>query len=289
MAVRIVTSPSEARAACDAARARGERVGLVPTMGGLHTGHLALVAEARRRARFVVASIFVNPAQFGPNEDLVRYPRDLDGDVQKLAPVGTDLVFAPDRQAMYPEGEETRVRVGRLAELLEGAFRPGHFDGVATVVAKLFAVVGPCVAIFGRKDYQQLLVVARMTRDLLLPVDVVGHPIVREPDGLAMSTRNRYLSPEDRARSLCIVRGLDAAARMFAAGERGARDVERVARDAIVRGSSSIDYVEVRDADGLAPIGGEIAGRALLAVACRIGTTRLIDNVVLGEDPPPLG
>jgi pantoate--beta-alanine ligase len=289
MSVRIVTSVSETRAACDAARAHGARVGFVPTMGALHAGHLALVEEARRRAGFVVASIFVNPTQFGPHEDLARYPRDLDGDVRKLASVGADVAFAPDRPSMYPGGDETRVRLGPLADSLEGAFRPGHFDGVATVVAKLFSVVGPCVAIFGRKDYQQLLVVGRMVRDLLLPVEVVGHPIVREPDGLAMSTRNQYLSPEERARALCIVRGLDAGARGFAKGERGARNIERIARDPIERQASSIDYVEARDADSLAAIEGEIVGRAVLAVACRIGSTRLIDNVVLGEDPPPLG
>jgi pantoate--beta-alanine ligase len=181
------------------------------------------------------------------------------------------------------------VRVGALAEPLEGAFRPGHFEGVTTVVAKLLAVVGPCVAVFGRKDYQQLLVVRRMVRDLLLPVEVVGCRIVRERDGLAMSSRNAYLSSDERVRALGIVRGLDAAARRFAAGERDAGELERVAREPIERAGADIDYVEVTDADTLESIAYDVGERAALAVACHIGSTRLIDNVVLGEDPPPLG
>jgi pantoate--beta-alanine ligase len=286
---RVVSTPEQARAVCDEARGRGEAIGFVPTMGALHAGHLALVSEARRRAGFVAVSVFVNPTQFGPGEDFARYPRDLDGDVRKLAGVGADVVFAPEPSRMYPEGDDTRVRVGAIAGPLEGQHRPGHFEGVATVVAKLFGIIGPCVAVFGRKDYQQLLVVRRMARDLFLPVEIVGHPIVRDDDGLAMSSRNAYLSAEERARALAIVRGLDAAARRFAQGHRGARDIERVARAPIEAVATSIDYVEVRDADTLAPLPGDIPSRAVLAVACRIGTTRLIDNVVLGEDAPPLG
>lgn len=284
---RVVRSVQELRDACDAARAAGGRVGLVPTMGALHAGHLALVREARARAALVVTSIFVNPTQFGPGEDFTRYPRDLDGDVRKLATAGADLVFAPAPGDVYPPGDDTRVHVGALTVPLEGAHRPGHFDGVATVVAKLFATAGPCVAVFGRKDYQQLLVVRRMARDLLLPVEVVGHPIVREPDGLAMSSRNAYLSVDERARALALVQGLDFAARRFAAGERDARVLEHVARASVEAVATSIDYVEARDADTLAPVAA-VEGRAVLAVACRIGTTRLIDNVVLGEDRPPL-
>jgi pantoate--beta-alanine ligase len=284
----VIPHPADARSACDHARAAGLAVAFVPTMGALHSGHLALVTEARRRAARVVVSVFVNPTQFGPSEDFSRYPRNLEADVAKLAPLGVDFVFAPTVEGMYPPGDETRVRPGPLATPLEGAFRPGHFEGVATVVAKLFGAIGPCTAIFGRKDYQQLLVVRRMVSDLFLPVEVVGHPIVREPDGLAMSSRNVYLSTEERARALAIVGGLDAALRAFAAGERSARKLELVAREPIARVAASIDYVEARDADTLAPIGGDIGGRAVLAVACRIGTTRLIDNVVLGEDAPPL-
>ncbi|HXN33673.1 MAG TPA: pantoate--beta-alanine ligase [Polyangiaceae bacterium] len=289
MAVRTVTSPDDVRAACDAARARGERVGLVPTMGALHAGHLALVAEAKRRARFIVVSIFVNPSQFGPNDDFARYPRDLDGDVGKLARAGVDVVFAPDVPAVYASDDQTRVRAGAVAEPLEGAHRPGHFEGVATIVAKLFGIAGPCVAVFGRKDYQQLLVVRRMARDLFFPVEVVGHRTVRESDGLAMSSRNAYLSPDERTRALSIVKGLDAAARRFQVGERRARELERIVRESIEPNAASIDYVEARDAESLAPINGEVSARAVLAVACRVGSTRLIDNLVLGEEGPPLG
>ena len=288
---KIVRHAALVRAACDAARRSGSAstVAFVPTMGALHAGHLALARAARTRASLVVVSIFVNPTQFGPGEDLSRYPRDLDGDVEKLASADVDLVFVPEAGELYSEGDQTRVRVGALAEPLCGAFRPGHFEGVATVVAKLINIVGPCLALFGKKDYQQLLIVRRMALDLFLPVKVEGHPIVREADGIAMSSRNAYLAPEERARALSIVRGLDAAARLFAGGERRPRELERVAREPIDRATSSVDYVELRDAETLAALSAHIADRALLAVACRIGTTRLIDNLVLGEDPPPLG
>jgi pantoate--beta-alanine ligase len=289
--LKVVRHAVEVRTRCEVARRSGSAstVALVPTMGALHAGHLALARAARARASFVVASIFVNPIQFGPGEDLSRYPRDLDGDVEKLASVGVDLVFAPESGELYARGDQTRVRVGALAEPLCGALRPGHFEGVATVVAKLFNIVGPCVAFFGKKDYQQLLVVRRMALDLFLPVEVNGHPIVREAGGIAMSSRNAYLAPEERARALSIVGGLDAAARLFAGGERRPRELERVAREPIDKATSSVDYVELRDPETLAPVSAPIVDRALLAVACRVGTTRLIDNVVLGEDPPPLG
>ncbi len=284
----IYSRAADLRTACDAARQRGERVGLVPTMGALHAGHLSLAHEAKRRASFVVVSIFVNPTQFAPNEDLTRYPRDVEGDVAKLGLVGVDAVFVPDPAELYPEGEETRVRVGPLADALCGRSRPGHFEGVATVVAKLFCIVGASVAVFGRKDYQQWLVIRRMVRDLFMPVEVVGAPIVREREGLAMSSRNAFLSVDARERALALVRGLDAAARSFAGGERRVRELERLAREPMDRTATSIDYVEVRDPDTLAGLGEDAGSRALLAVACRIGSTRLIDNLVLGEDPPPL-
>ena len=265
-------------------------------MGALHAGHLSLAREARQRAPFVVASIFVNPTQFGPREDLSRYPRDLEGDMAKLATAGVDAVFAPEPAELYPAGEETRVRVAKLAEPLCGQTRPGHFEGVATIVAKLFALVGPSVAVFGKKDYQQLLVIRRMARDLFLPVEVVGQATVREADGLAMSSRNAYLSAAERGKALALVRGLDAAARAFASGERRPRELEWLARRPVDEVASSVDYVELRDADNLEAIDGlagdgdgQVGGlRAVLAIACRIGTTRLIDNLVLGEDPPPL-
>jgi pantoate--beta-alanine ligase len=276
------------RQACDAARARGGRVGLVPTMGALHAGHLSLLAEARRRADFVVASVFVNPTQFGPAEDLARYPRTLDRDVAACAEAGAAGVFAPEAAAMYPPGEETRVRVGATAAPLCGAHRPGHFEGVTTVVAKLFALTGPCVAVFGRKDYQQLQVIRRMASDLFFPVEVVGARTVREPDGLAMSSRNAYLSPDARRAAGAIPRALAGACLAFAGGERRAGALAATVRARLEEVTTSIDYIDVADADTLRVLGpDEAAGaRALLAVAIRLGGTRLIDNVVLGEDEP---
>jgi pantoate--beta-alanine ligase len=246
-------------------------------MGALHDGHLALVRLARERARFVAATIFVNPTQFGPNEDYGKYPRDLAGDVAKLERAGADIVFAPDVAAMYPRGDETRVHVGATAAALCGFFRPGHFEGVTTIVTKLFALVGPCVAVFGRKDYQQLAVIRRMARDLFLPVEIVGAPIVREADGVAMSSRNAYLSADDRARARGLSRGLAAAWTLFAGGERDATTLRGAARREVEKVATSIDYVDLADADRIEVIAdGATTGE------------RLIDNVVLGEDPSPL-
>jgi pantoate--beta-alanine ligase len=281
----IVRTPNELRAACNDARAAGKRVGFVPTMGALHEGHLALVRSARERADFVVVSIFVNPTQFGPSEDFSRYPRDLDGDSAKLAPLGVSVIFAPEAGAMYVPHEETRVRVGALAGTLCGPLRPGHFEGVATVVAKLFALVGPSVAVFGTKDYQQLAIIKRMVADLFMPIDVAPHPIVREPDGLAMSSRNAYLSTEQRARALCLSRGLAAAKAAFGAGERDAKKLEADARKEVAEGADSIDYVSVVDAATLAAFSTPIEADALVAIACRLGKTRLIDNAVLEVVP----
>jgi pantoate--beta-alanine ligase len=256
-------------------------------MGALHEGHLALTREARRRSSFVVCSIFVNPTQFGPNEDFARYPRDLEGDVRKLEEV--DVVFAPEPGAIYPAGERTRVRVEGLTAHLCGPHRPGHFEGVTTVVAKLFALVGRSVAVFGKKDYQQLAVIRRMVGDLFLPVEVIGHPIVREADGLAMSSRNAYLAPDERRRAHGLSRGLVAAARAFGGGERRAGVLRQLALREVEPIATSIDYVTLADPDAIEPFAddAEAPDRALLAIACHVGRTRLIDNVVLGEDPPP--
>ncbi len=282
--IRIVTTPDAFRAACDEARGRGQRVGLVPTMGALHEGHVALAREAARHASFVAVSIFVNPTQFGPNEDLARDPRDLAADVASLRGLA-HLVFAPEPTAMYLPGDETRVRVGPLAAHLCGPFRPGHFEGVCTVVTKLFALVGPCAAVFGEKDFQQLAIVRRVAADLFLPVEVVAHTIVREPDGLAKSSRNAYLSPQDRVRALCLSRGLRTAVDAFRGGERRAGVLRRLARAEVDAGADRVDYVEITDPATIQPIPAEEAvARALLAIACHIGKTRLIDNVVLGED-----
>lgn len=260
-------------------------------MGALHEGHLALVREAHRRCGFVAVSVFVNPTQFGPGEDLDNYPRTLEQDIEGCAEAGASCVFAPERFAMYPPGETTRVRVEGLSDPLCGAHRPVHFVGVATVVTKLFVVTGPCVAVFGRKDYQQWRIIERLARDLLFHVEVVGHPTVREPDGLAMSSRNKYLSASDRRRAAAIPRGLSAAVRAFEAGERRVVTLRSLVLDTIEPVADAIDYVEVADADTLEPHGpsGEIPDRAVLALAARIGQARLIDNVVFGQDPAPNG
>jgi len=248
-----------------------------------------LVRAARQHADAVAVSIFVNPTQFGPHEDLARYPRNLEGDVELLRSVGAELVFAPSPLEMYPPGERTRVAVSALGDHLCGPLRPGHFEGVATIVTKIFAVTGVCVAIFGRKDYQQLKVIQRMTRDLLLPVQVLGEPTVRDADGLALSSRNAYLSPDERRRALSIPRVLAGAARAFAAGERGALALLAPAKSALLQAGLRLDYLEIADPEELFPLprADEVPARALLAVAAFCGTTRLIDNLVLGEDPEP--
>jgi pantoate--beta-alanine ligase len=256
-------------------------------MGALHDGHLALVREARKHAQKVIVSVFVNPTQFGPGEDFTRYPRDLEGDLGKCASAGADVVFSPsDPSILYPVGEETRVRVGDTAKHLEGAFRPTHFEGVATVCTKLFLAIGPCVAVFGRKDYQQLAVIRRVVSDLFLPVEVIGLATVREADGLAMSSRNAYLSPEDRLRARCISRGLDAAIVAFEEGAREVATLESMARAQIEPSVDSIDYITIADADSVVPLGSSavVGERALLAIAANLGKTRLIDNVVLGGE-----
>jgi len=274
--VLTLHTPAEMTAWTLAARARGERVAFVPTMGALHEGHVTLLREARKHGQRVVLSIFVNPTQFGPNEDLARYPRDLGGDLAKAAGAGTDAAYVPDVRDVYPPGYQTTVEVPELARGLCGPFRPGHFAGVATVVCKLFNVVRPDVALFGEKDYQQLAIVRRMVVDLDMGVEIVGVPTVREADGLAMSSRNAYLSPGERARALSISRALFAArdgalggARdggALVAGARAALDVDRV------------DYVELVDAESLRPT-TDLARPTVLAVAAFIGRTRLIDNV----------
>lgn len=288
--MRIFTEPAAFREACDQVRAGGSRLGLVPTMGALHEGHATLVRAARAAVDEVAVTIFVNPTQFGPNEDYARYPRTLDADVEICAAAGASIVFAPPSGAMYPPGDETRVIPGPTAEPLCGRFRPGHFPGVATVVTKLLALAGPCVAAFGKKDYQQLCVIRRLVADLFLPVTIMPVATVREPDGLAMSSRNRYLSPSDRDRARAIPRGLSAAYRAFSSGERRAGALVRLAREPVEPVATSIDYVDIADADSLRVFGPDeiVAERAVIAVAARFSGARLIDNVVLGEDPAPL-
>ncbi|HHH27781.1 MAG TPA: pantoate--beta-alanine ligase [Polyangiaceae bacterium] len=286
----VVHRPEELRAACDSARAAGHRVGLVPTMGALHAGHMSLVRAAREAgADWIALTIFVNPLQFAPTDDLDKYPRTLEADVEACRAEGVDVVFAPADGAMYGEGFSTAVEVSGVTGPLEGAHREGHFRGVTTVVTKLFNLAGPCVAAFGRKDYQQWRTLARMAKDLDMPVTVVGAPIVREPDGLALSSRNVYLSAEERERALGLVTGLRAAWDAFEAGERDARVLLGLAGTLVEMSFDRIDYVALADADDLGGLPQPIGERALLAAAAHLGKTRLIDNVVLGEDPRPGG
>ncbi len=254
----------------------GDSVALVPTMGALHDGHMALVDAARRRATRVVASIFVNPIQFGPNEDLARYPRREAADAQMLSDAGVDILWAPTVEEMYPAGFATSVSVGGVSAVLDGAARPGHFDGVATVVAKLFAQVRPSVAMFGEKDFQQLAVVRRMAADLDLGVEVVGVPTQRDDDGLALSSRNLYLDPDERARAVALPRALGEAERGIVRGDAPA-DAIANALALLTRAGFAPDYMALVDAETL---GDPVRGRpARLLAAARIGTTRLIDNI----------
>jgi pantoate--beta-alanine ligase len=265
----------------DLRRAMAGDVGFVPTMGYLHEGHLSLVRAAREQNEHVVASIFVNPTQFGPGEDFERYPRDTERDLALLRDEGVDAVFMPSVEEVYPEGASTFVDVEGLTDVLEGAHRPGHFRGVTTVVAKLFAIVQPTRAYLGRKDAQQLLVVRRMARDLRFDVEVVGLPIVREPDGLAMSSRNAYLSPAEREAALVLSRALRHADAMFAAGDRDADRLREAMRSLIAQEPlAQVDYVSVADGETLREL-ERIDGPALASLAVRIGATRLIDNVTL--------
>jgi pantoate--beta-alanine ligase len=280
----LVTDPAAWQARCLADRQAGARLALVPTMGFLHEGHLSLMREARRRAGpggLALASIFVNPTQFGPTEDLARYPRDLGGDLAKCAAAGIDRVLAPsDPSQVFPAGHQTWVEVERASRGLCGERRPGHFRGVATVVAKLFNLTCPHVALFGEKDFQQLAVVRAMARDLAFDVEVVGMPIVREPDGLAMSSRNAYLAPEERRRAPALWRALEEARATAARGERDAALLRARARERLAEAGARVDYVEVVDPAGLEPVAAAAPGSVML-VAAFLGTTRLIDNAVL--------
>jgi pantoate--beta-alanine ligase len=280
-APEIIRTPREMSARADAWRRTGRRIAFVPTMGYLHRGHVKLLEEGRLRGDLLVLSIFVNPAQFGPKEDLARYPRDLEGDLAKAATAGTDVVYFPEAGEMYPPGYQTYVEVTDLQQGLCGEQRPGHFRGVATVVAKLFCAVKPHVAIFGKKDYQQLQVIRRMTRDLDMDIEIVGIPTVREPDGLAMSSRNSYLSPDERARATCLHRALAATREAAGRGERDAATLCALATSIIdAGGPNRIDYVEIRDASTLEPV-ARVEGHAVMALAVFFGATRLIDNVVI--------
>jgi pantoate--beta-alanine ligase len=277
--MQICTTISEVRNACREAHAH--RLGLVPTMGALHEGHLSLIRAAKAQCDLVAVSIFVNPTQFGPSEDLARYPRPFERDIQLLENEGVDIVFAPSIDEMYGKGETTWVTVEGLSEKLDGRSRPGHFRGVTTVVSKLFHIIEPDVAFFGQKDAAQLAVIRRMVRDLNFPVEIVACPIVREPDGVAMSSRNAYLNPDDRRRALVLSRSLKEVEREFGNGERSAARLIVTARQVFGREPQvRLDYFEIVDPDTLDPV-EQIKQRTLVAVAAYVGATRLIDNIVL--------
>lgn len=274
----IVRQVAELRARVKYWRDQGLSVAMVPTMGALHDGHLTLVRTALEQTDRVVVSVFVNPTQFGPNEDLSRYPRQEAKDAEALDGVGCHLLFAPKVEEMYPDGFATSISVQGVSAPLEGVCRPGHFDGVATVVSKLLLQCLPDIALFGEKDWQQLAVIRRMARDLDLPVRIQGVPTVREADGLALSSRNAYLTPQDRDIAPALHRALQAVADGVKAGKSPAELCHRAAADVIAAGFASVDYIEVRDADDMSPVETLIRPARVLAAA-RLGTTRLIDNI----------
>jgi len=283
-APELIRDPGVWQARCLEARAGGARLALVPTMGYLHEGHLSLMRQARLRAGergLSLVTIFVNPTQFGPGEDLGRYPRDLSGDLARCASAGVDWVLAPESPArIYPPGFETWVEVEKVSRGLCGGRRPGHFRGVATVVAKLFNLTRPHVAVFGEKDYQQLQVIRAMVRDLDFAIEIVGAPIVRDPDGLALSSRNAYLSPEERGRALSLSRALLEARERAGRGERDAAQLAAGARRRLEEGGARVDYVEVVHPETLTPVTRAEPGSRML-LAAWVGTTRLIDNLEL--------
>ena len=289
MTLLVLSDASTFRQACETARAEHGRIAFVPTMGALHEGHRTLIRQAQARAPWVAVSLFVNPTQFGPQEDFANYPRNPESDLEQLRVLGVQAAFAPPVEELYPANDATRVHVTGLSGALCSPHRPDHFVGVATIVTKLFALSGPCLAFFGNKDYQQLQIIRRLVADLLLPVTVVGVATVREPDGLAMSSRNAYLTPDERPRALALITGLRSAYDLFAAGEQRAVVILAAARAPVNAAADAVDYVSLVHPDTLALLGEDrpVGARALLAIAARIGKTRLIDNVVLGEDERP--
>jgi pantoate--beta-alanine ligase len=281
--MEVMVEVDEVQQKCEELRRMGKTLALVPTMGFFHEGHLELMRVARKHADVVIISIFVNPTQFGPSEDFEAYPRDMEGDLSKARSVGVDIAFTPTVRGMSPEGSLTSVSVSKLGDHLCGLSRPGHFQGVTTVVAKLFNITKPHIAVFGQKDYQQLSIISKMVDDLNMDVQVVGYPTVREPDGLAMSSRNSYLSPEERKSGLCLKRSLDLASRMVDEGETDAVSIKAAVEQLILSHPfTKIDYVALCDPATLEDV-EFLRGETLLALAVRVGKTRLIDNCLLGK------
>ncbi len=279
--MEIIASPAQMQRWSDDARRRGETIAFVPTMGFLHEGHLALMREGRARATRLASSLFVNPTQFGPNEDFSRYPRNFDGDCELMRTVPVDVLFAPEPEAMFPAGSQTWVEATEVTKGMCGDHRAGHFRGVTTVVAKLFNIVKPHIALFGEKDFQQLRAIQRMVADLNFDLEIVPVATVREPDGLAMSSRNAYLTPEERERALALSRALRAAGECLKRGERNSAQLAGAARAVLERTPGvEIEYVEARDAETLKPI-DRLERPVVVAIAARVGKTRLIDNAVL--------
>ena len=279
--METITTAENMQRRADELRSAGHIISLVPTMGFLHEGHLELMRVAKKHSDKLVMSLFVNPTQFGPAEDYDQYPRDMKGDLEKAQSVGVDLVFMPSVDEMYPKGSQTKVRVEKVTQHLCGISRPTHFDGVTTVVAKLFNIVKPHLAVFGQKDFQQLTVISRMVMDLNMDIKILGLPTVREPDGLAMSSRNNYLSGDERKSALCLKKSLDLADKMFQEGERNA-GIIKGAVESLIRDHpfTDIDYVTICDSTSLEDI-STIRDDCLVALAVRVGKTRLIDNLSL--------
>jgi pantoate--beta-alanine ligase len=282
--MRVVSTIKEMCSISDGIRKAGQTIVLVPTMGYFHEGHLSLMKEARRRGEVLVVSLFVNPAQFGEGEDYDVYPRDMSRDKSMAEEIGVDILFIPTVEEMYPEGYQTFVEVERITKPMEGEFRPTHFRGVTTVVAKLFNIVNPHIAIFGEKDFQQLVVIRRMVEDLNMGIEIIGMPILRERDGLAMSSRNTHLTSDQRKAALTLNRSLQKAAELFRSGERNSRKIIDAVKEVIAREKGiSTDYVEIRDGRTLEEI-EFIGGQAVIALAAKVGKVRLIDNFVFRQE-----
>ncbi|HXG30095.1 MAG TPA: pantoate--beta-alanine ligase [Thermodesulfobacteriota bacterium] len=279
--MRVISTVKEMQSVANEIRGEGKTISFVPTMGALHEGHLSLISEGRKKGDVLVVSIFVNPTQFAPSEDLSEYPRNLEGDLEKINGLGVDIVFTPTVGEMYPDGFQTYVEVKELERHLCGRFRPGHFRGVATVVLKLFNIVKPHFALFGEKDYQQLKIVQRMVKDLNLEVTITGYPTVRDKNGLAMSSRNSYLSEDEKERAVSISRALSQIKMEFDRGLRDSKVIKRIGKDILKEnGIDTIDYLEICDPDTLEPK-ESAEGGDLVAVAVRLGRARLIDNTRL--------